>query len=69
MLNKEWYDKRIELLRQKSDFLEQQEQVFKINGFERFANELTKEIKFLKADINDLTYEMTLKEVNKEITL
>jgi hypothetical protein len=66
-IDKKWYEMRIELLKHKADFLEQQRQVFEINGFEEFANELHREIRFIDEDIEQLSYEMTLKQIDKPI--
>jgi len=67
LIDQNWYVTRINLLKQKEEFLEQQKQVFQENGFEKFANEITKEIKYIQADLEDLSYEMTIKIIDKPI--
>jgi hypothetical protein len=69
MLKLKWYETRIKLLKNKVEFLEREMQIFEINGFERFANELKKEIAFIREDINDLSNEMALKRIDEPIGL
>jgi len=64
-INKEWYESTIKDLKQKIDFLEQQKSIFRENGFNEFANEIAKEIKFLESDVEDLSYELTLKKIKE----
>jgi hypothetical protein len=64
-INKEWYESTIKDLKQKIDFLEQQKSIFRENGFNEFANEIAKEIEFLKSDVDDLSYELTLKKIKE----
>jgi len=66
-INKEWYLTRINELKVRKEFMEQQQQVFEINGFAEMVTILRKEVKFTKSDIEDLEWELNiLKEINKE---
>jgi len=66
-INKEWYLARINELKVRKEFMEQQQQVFEINGFAEMVTILRKEVRFTKSDIEDLEWELNiLKEINKE---